>query len=533
MRFHFADRFYEISDPVPMAGEKLVYPKFTAIIPTQISSTEKMFRFYFPIQKLLFFFIREGIQLTLKKIKATRLIRVLLNEQQVIFATGKNEKGEAVIAIGPQPVKNSTAYLFPDKCTMTVKSDRDVRTDYVTVCRYFVENPEKLTALTHHSPFSGIPLDVDLTQILSRSTLSWLDTYTKNDPFLSVRSKCSVLVKPNPRNGSYASIPDLFLAGAGVYSYTYILPMLRNVSFHTVMDRNPALAGYLGNAFGFLYWDTSCERGVQRLKTANIPILIIATYHSTHVPIVETALSVNTKTRILVEKPPVTTFGQLEKLIRWRKAGYFIEIGYNRRYAPMIRKAKYILSQRKGPITMTCIVREKSGTPLSHWYYWPTQGTRITGNLSHWIDLGVHIIAAKPIAFGFLAGSKEHPADEPAITVTFDDGSMLVIIGSDRGNNLRGIQEFIDIRQGDLTIRIDDLNKMEIQKRGYRKIYRSVIRDKGHARMYREFRFNCKVGEEPKYPLRDLYISSKLYLDITDAALNGVKYCELHEYDVF
>jgi len=94
-------------------------------------------------------------------------------------------------------------------------------------------------------------------------------------------------------------------------------------------------------------------------------------------------LSINPNTKIFVEKPPVTSLDQLKRLIEIRNnPTHFVEIGYNRRYSPFVIQAKGIINIFKMPITMTCIIKELN-IPTSHWYYWPSERTRITGNLSH------------------------------------------------------------------------------------------------------------------------------------------------------
>ncbi|CAB5151494.1 hypothetical protein D3OALGA1CA_4640 [Olavius algarvensis associated proteobacterium Delta 3] len=534
MNIVFQRRVYQVPDVRPLRGEIAISPEKIAVIPTPGNPTEKMFRFDFPIRKLIFFFYREGIRLTLKKIQGSSLTRTILSEQQVVFAYGRTDDGRYAIGIGPQPCTKATRYLFPSSCTMAVEKNRNIDADLMAIFNFFQRFPGKLAALADYSPYSDNPLELDLTHLITGGRAgNALPREPSYPSIVSVHEALTGPVRDGPKALTQADAPDLFLAGAGVYAFTYILPSLAGMRFHTVMDRNPALACAVGEKFAFKKWETSCERGLEHLRNARSPRLVVATYHSTHVSIAEQALRINPETKIIIEKPPVTTIDQLKRLVRLRQANRFVEVGYNRRYAPMMRKAREILSRHSGPITMTCVVREKHGIPLSHWYYWPAQGTRITGNLSHWIDLGIWFIPSNPVAVSCLTGSKTYPADEPVITVLFDDGSLLTIVGSDRGNALRGIQEYIDVRRGDLTLKIDDLLRMEVLEKGYRRVYRRRIRDKGHSRMYRAFKRSCETGDMPLYAVRDLIYSSKLYLDIKDVALSDGRYVELTDYNAF
>jgi hypothetical protein len=117
-----------------------------------------------------------------------------------------------------------------------------------------------------------------------------------------------------------------------------------------------------------------------------------------------------------------------------------------------------------------------------------------------------------------VAPSGHPPGDEVTIVVRFDGGSRLTIVATDQGNPLRGVQEMIDIRRGDLTITIDDFLCLRVQNNGRHKVYRRLKRDKGHKAMYQEFVKNLADEGRPTYPDADLNATSRLYLGLADAA---------------
>ncbi len=82
----------------------------------------------------------------------------------------------------------------------------------------------------------------------------------------------------------------------------------------------------------------------------------------------------------------------------------------------MILEAKAMLSCCNGPLTMTCIVKELR-LPKSHWYYWSTQGTRIAGNLCHWIDLGAYCIKQRPVSVYGVSVPENPAGDEVTVVV--------------------------------------------------------------------------------------------------------------------
>jgi predicted dehydrogenase len=322
--------------------------------------------------------------------------------------------------------------------------------------------------------------------------------------------------------------PPLFLVGAGAYAYAYILPNLPGMNRYTVIDLNPVLAAVVGEKFSFVHRESSCSAAFKRLGECAEPVLVIATYHSTHVDIAEEALSENPRTKIFMEKPPVTNHDQLRRLLEMRRGGAFVEIGYNRRHAPMAVEAFRLIREKgNGPVAMTCIIKELS-LPTSHWYYWPTQGTRVTGNLCHWIDLGTAVVDAAPKEVTVVTADDARPGDELTAIVVYRDGSRLTLVATDRGNPLRGVQEYIDIRRGDLTVTIDDFLVMTVQEGGKKRVRRSIIRDKGHARMYRDFSRRVRDGSNPSYPHRDLLVSSMIYLSVVEGVAKGggtVSFC--------
>lgn len=524
MIIEFQKKRYILPDPEQRPLEKVIRVEKYASFPKPPSASRSRFRFSHALAKVFFFFLHEGPRLTRDKVKSSFLQRKSGKEKRVVMAYGRlqGEEGYA-LAVGPQSCPRSEYLVFPAPCAVEISKDGDLNRYCLSLQRFFEENPEALEALYHHSPYSGLDLDFELKEVLDRAQPDPEPGRAKERPRIhSLSFSNAPRQKEQRRRDADSAGLDLFLAGAGAYAYAYILPSIRNVRFHTVIDLNPALACAVAEKFGFAHRDTSTERGLKRLAECETPLLVVATYHSTHLEIVEQALGANPNTKIFVEKPPVTTRQQLDRLMELRKNSAFIEIGYNRRHSPMAGQAHDLVSARSGPIAMTCIVKELD-IPVTHWYFWPTQGTRITGNLSHWLDLGTWFIREKPVFASIVSPPGTRPGDEATIVVLYEDGSRLTLMSTDKGNPLRGVQEYIDIRREDLTVQIHDFTKMFIQKGGRSRTRRSLIRDKGHLRMYRGFMQNIRQGAKPEYPDADLYTSSLLYILISEAAMQGKK----------
>ncbi len=94
-------------------------------------------------------------------------------------------------------------------------------------------------------------------------------------------------------------------------------------------------------------------------------------------------------------------------------------------------------------------------------------------------------------------------------------------MATDQGNSLRGVQEYIDIRRGDLTVSIDDFLRMKIQRHGHQLIQKALFRDKGHKRMYCQFIDNIQKERAPEYSDMDLFYSTRAYLAARDSVFSS------------
>jgi predicted dehydrogenase len=248
---------------------------------------------------------------------------------------------------------------------------------------------------------------------------------------------------------------------------------------------------------------------------------VVATAHDSHARLADAALRAGH--RVFVEKPPAVTEADVRLLAAGMRAHPgAVEIGFNRRYHPLVRRARERLRRESGPFSISCTVKELAFEP-DHWYFWPNQGTRITGNLCHWIDLAVFLIEDGPLPVSLtmsprLPGTEPGSDEERVLTVTFADGSLLTVLATVRGDDIRGVQEQLEIRRGRTTITIDDLWKLRVRSEGLERSSRTLFRDKAHSTMYREALGRIVAGQPAVYPLRDLVVVSAIQIAASDLA---------------
>jgi predicted dehydrogenase len=223
---------------------------------------------------------------------------------------------------------------------------------------------------------------------------------------------------------------------------------------------------------------------------------------------------------------------QLAELMRAHPGA--VEIGFNRRYHPLIRKARARLQQESGPTSISCTVKELTFQE-DHWYFWPNQGTRITGNLCHWIDLAIYLIHGNPTPISVtlsprIPGTEPGSDEERVLTVTFEDGSLLTVLGTTRGDDIRGVQEQMDIRRGHTTITIDDLWKYRVRQDGIERFSRTLFRDKAHTTMYREGLGRIVAGKPALYSVRDMVVVSAIQIAASNLARTDTPSAELPDW---
>jgi predicted dehydrogenase len=349
----------------------------------------------------------------------------------------------------------------------------------------------------------------------------------------------SILIAPEPMRTPDLMLPvaksrpsramPVALLGAGDHARTEIIPALRKagLSLRTVSDREPQIAATVAAESGFEYATTDSERAVTELPRPGL--VVVATAHDSHARLATLAATLGH--RVFVEKPPTVTHADVlelrDAMVRYPGA---IEIGYNRRYHPLVNRARAALAAEPGPTSIVCTVKELPFEP-DHWYFWPNQGTRFTGNLCHWIDLAVYFLEGSPQPSSItltppVSGSKTLD-EERVLTATFNDGSLFTILGTTRGDHIRGVQEQIEIRRGGTTVMIDDLWKMRVRCGGIERPSRTVFRNKAHGRMYEEALGRFERNEPAVYPVRDMLIVSAIQVAVSEMVGRSTREAEI------
>lgn len=272
----------------------------------------------------------------------------------------------------------------------------------------------------------------------------------------------------------------LGVIGAGNFARTVLLPELKripSVELRTICTTRGQTADHAKGAFGFAHATTEID---EVLADPSINAVLVATRHSNHAALTARVLAAGKS--VIVEKPLALDRAQLNQVITARQASdAFFTIGFNRRFAPMVAKARQMLARHAGPKML--VLRVNAGAlPAESWVNAAEEGGgRILGEGCHFIDLarslagsaivGVHADAAKVTHGG---------CDDLTVTLSFADGSLATIVYTAQGDAGYSKERF-ECFAGGTVIAIDNFLTLSITENGRTRVEKAKMgQDKGH-----------------------------------------------------
>jgi predicted dehydrogenase len=436
-------------------------------------------------RKLLFFVFREGFIRTWNKIRSKTKKEFLLEKKYTLIVLGLNGKRYS----------NFSIQTAEDKENFVIRNS-------------FQEQSEPLK-------FSEITDKKSFNQFVENS---------------SVTIALTIKNSTNENKGEIIeNDKGVFIYGLGDYSRVYIAPNIKKLTKLFCVDYNFSFSKYYKERFGYRDFGLVPEDSYDALSRVKDPLAIIATYHSDHARIADEIFNTNSNALIFIEKPPVVTLNDLRVLVGLYDRNARLEIGYNRRFIPINKEIRNQTFHDQKVITISVkeiLINE------SHWYFWKNQGTRITGNLTHWIDLAVFWINGPPIEINVLnSPSKDETI---AVSILFSEGSLVNITVSDKGESMRGVQEHIEIRTKDETYRIEDYIKFtRIRSNGRKVVKRNLIRVKGHDLMYKHLTEVYTSKEEVTYTKEDLVKSALTTYYVSKMYTEGTRNLKINTSEIF
>lgn len=203
-------------------------------------------------------------------------------------------------------------------------------------------------------------------------------------------------------------------------------------------------------------------------------IIYIASDHLSHTP--HARIAANTFKSVFVEKPLFVNADQMAEFGEICESSCKLYTGFNRPYSPLYNE---LVSNLNDDFMITMIINGHF-LPADHWYRIDGQGSRVLGNLTHWIDLAVRIFMRYPESVNIgIELSRGHLDDLVVILTT---GSKKICLSfSANCEPSEGVEEFIFWNCSKSTGRILNFREMHyVTKQGSTHHVRKLSKDVGH-----------------------------------------------------
>ncbi|MFD7534689.1 bi-domain-containing oxidoreductase [Streptomyces sp. NPDC059819] len=324
---------------------------------------------------------------------------------------------------------------------------------------------------------------------------------------------------PKPTPARVATRPvRLAFIGAGNYATSMLLPHLAQrdgVALSTVVTTTALSAANARRKFGFTAATTDLDAV---LGDPAIDAVFVVTRHSSHAELTRKALLAG-KT-VFVEKPLALTEEELTRVLAAveESGNDRLQVGFNRRFAPLLQEAGRRFGPRTGPASLRYLV---NAGRLQHgsWYLQhAAEGSRFVGEGGHFIDTASSLLTADPVSVHALAT----PGNEDLqVVLRYPDGSTATI--SYVTNGAPGFpKETLDLIADGKVLRLDDFVRASVH--GTKRWVSSRLpraRDKGQSAELAAFVKSVRTGGPMPVPLESLVATTTATLAVRAALACG------------
>ncbi|GGX15504.1 oxidoreductase [Streptomyces malachitofuscus] len=303
----------------------------------------------------------------------------------------------------------------------------------------------------------------------------------------------------------------LAFVGAGNYATSMLLPHLAGrdgVELATVVTTTALSAANAQRKFGFAGATTDLDAV---LGDESVDAVFVVTRHSTHADLTRKALLAGKA--VFVEKPLALTEEELAGVLAAveESGNDRLQVGFNRRFAPLLREARQRFGARTGPASLRYLV---NAGRLDHgsWYLRQgTEGSRFAGEGGHFVDTASWLLDADPVSVYAVAASGN---EDLQIVLRYPDGSTAAI--SYVTNGPSGFpKETLDLIADGKVLRLDDFVRASVYDRKRWVSSRlPQARDKGQNAELAAFVKAVRTGGPMPVPLRSLVATTTATLAV-------------------
>lgn len=307
----------------------------------------------------------------------------------------------------------------------------------------------------------------------------------------------------------------LGFVGSGNYATSVLIPAFKQAGARLkVVASSGGVSGlHAGRKFGFE--ETTTDTG-SVFADFQVTAVVIATRHASHARLVCQALG--SGKHVFVEKPLALTLDELAEIERcYGESGKraLVMVGFNRRFAPQVKRIKSLLERMKGPKTFVMTVNA-GAIPAEHWTQDPAVGGgRILGEVCHFIDL-LRFLAAAPITRHSSTSMESGTHDTAAIQLAFADGSLGIIHYLANGSKTYP-KEQLEIFAAGRVLKLENFRKLTgFGWPGFNKM-NMWRQDKGQKTCAAAFLHAIERGGEAPIGFDELIEVSRVTIEVSEA----------------
>ncbi|QKF66498.1 medium chain dehydrogenase/reductase (MDR) / zinc-dependent alcohol dehydrogenase-like family protein [Arcobacter venerupis] len=284
------------------------------------------------------------------------------------------------------------------------------------------------------------------------------------------------------------------LIGAGNFTKSVILPNIQKVGEYELVGLCTATgvsAQGTGKKYDFKYITTDSD---EIFKNSEINSVFVTTRHNDHSKKVLKAIE--SKKHCFVEKPLCIYEEELEAIKEAYTGETLVQVGFNRRYSPMIEKMKKSIN---GQISVN--YRVNAGIiPKNVWIQDKTiGGGRIIGEVCHFIDTCSYLIESDVVSVFASTVNKADQSipdeDNVNIILNYTNGSTATISYMAFGDSSMP-KEYIEVFGSGVSMQMNDFRELTIFKKGKISKEKSANQDKGFVNEFKAFKEAVKSGNE-------------------------------------
>ncbi|GDY32490.1 oxidoreductase [Gandjariella thermophila] len=332
------------------------------------------------------------------------------------------------------------------------------------------------------------------------------------------------LTVPVARNGhvrrpARSATVRVAFVGAGNYASSMLLPHLverDDVELRQVVTTSALSAANARRKFGFATASTDLDA---MLADPAVDAVFVVTRHSSHAALTRRALLAGKA--VFVEKPLALTESELaDVLAAVEESGNDrLQVGFNRRFAPLLREAVDRFGARVGPASVRYLVNAGRLEQGSWYAQQDREGSRFTGEGGHFVDTVSWLLAADPTSVYAAATPGHHDLQ---VVLRYPAGSTATISYVTSGA-ASFPKETLDLVADGKVLRFDDFARASVYGRGRWTSSRLPRgRDKGQRAELDAFLDAVRTGAPMPVSLDSLAATTAATLAVRTSLATGV-----------